>query len=179
MATYLVIFGAAVRPDGRPSGVLRRRIEGALVAAQGLDDPWFLPTGGLGREGHVEAQVMAEHLVAGGARRDRILVEGAARDTFESLRLCHDILAACGEEVEVVVCTSRFHQPRCSMLFAMLGYRVTRPAMPPDRPHLGRGRWTTYVGKEFFSTPYDCMLMLWGLATRRIRRKTPWRPSGS
>lgn len=179
MATYLVIFGAAVRPDGRPSGVLRRRIEGALAAAEGLSDPWFLPTGGLGREGHVEAEVMARHLVAGGAPADRILVEGRAMDTLQSVRLCHDILGARGDVGEVVVCTSRFHQPRCATLFSMLGYRVRRPIMPLDRRHLGPAAWAAYVGKEFFSTPYDCMLLLWDIVARRIRRKSPWRPSGS
>lgn len=179
MATYLVIFGAAVRPDGRPSGVLRRRIVGALAAARGIDDPWFLTTGGLGREGHVEARVMAEHLIAGGARADRVLVEGQALDTLQSIRLCHDILSARGDADEIVVCTSRFHQPRCAMLLAMLGYRLVRPPMPLDRPNLGAGRWAAYVGKEFFSTPYDCMLLLGDLIARRIRRKPPWRPSGS
>lgn len=175
----MVIFGAAVRPDGRPSGVLRRRIEGALAAARAIDDPWFLTTGGLGREGHVEAQVMAGHLTAGGARAERVLVEGAALDTLQSVRLCHEILAARRDVGEVVVCTSRFHQPRCAMLLAMLGYRVVRPPMPLDRPHLGPGRWAAYVGKEFFSTPYDCILLLGDLIVRRIRRKPPWRPSGS
>ena len=179
MATYLVIFGAAVRPDGRPSGVLRRRIDGALAAAEAIADPWFLTTGGLGREGHVEAQVMADHLRAGGAPAGRILIEGQARDTLQSVRLCHAILSARGDADEVVVCTSRFHQLRCAMLLSLLGHRVRRPPMPLDRPHLGRGRWAAYVGKEFFSTPYDGMLMLGDLAARRIERNPRWRPSGS
>ena len=51
--------------------------------------------------------------------------------------------------------------------------------MPLDRPHLGRGRWAAYVGKEFFSTPYDGMLILGDLAARRIERNPRWRPSGS
>lgn len=160
MASYIIIFGAAVRLDGRPSGTLRRRIEGALAAARDLHEPWFLPTGGLGREGFVEAEVMADHLRAGGAPDGRILIEGQALDTFRSAKLCHALLSARGDVDEVVICTSRYHQFRCGLLMRMLGYRVRRPPMPRDLPMVGFGRWLSYVAKEFVSTPYDYLLML-------------------
>lgn len=179
MAIYLIIFGAAVRRDGRPSGVLRRRLEAALAAARDLDNPWFLATGGLGRAGYVEAKVMARWLIDHGAPADRVLIEGQARDTLQSVRLCHAVLSARGGAREVVVCTSRFHQPRCAMLLRLLGYRTLRPQTPVDRPHLRRADWRGYVGKEFFSTPYDVMLLLGDLLARRIRRTPPWPPSGS
>lgn len=160
MASYLIIFGAAVRPDGRPSGTLQRRIEGALRAAEQVADPWFVPTGGLGREGFVEGQVMAEHLRAGGAPAGRILVEGQALDTLQSVHLCHALLAGRPDVDEILVCTSAYHQFRCGLLMAMLGYRVRRPPMPADLPHVGWSKWLTYAGKELISTPYDCILML-------------------
>lgn len=160
MASYLIIFGAAVRPNGTPSGTLQRRIEGALHASRDVADAWFVPTGGLGREGFVEAQVMAQRLRAGGAPAGRILVEGQALDTLQSVRLCHRLLAARGDVDEVVVCTSAYHQFRCALLLAMLGYRVRRPPMPADLPHVGLAKWLTYAGKELVSTPYDCILML-------------------
>jgi uncharacterized SAM-binding protein YcdF (DUF218 family) len=169
LASYLIIFGAAVRLDGKPSGTLRRRIDGALAAAAGCEDAWFLPTGGLGREGFVEAQVMADRLRAGGAPSARIVIEGQARDTFESARLCDRLLSERGDVDEVLICTSRFHQPRCALLFAMLGYRVRRPPMPRDLPAVGLGRWLRYVAKEFVSTPYDAALMLGHLAFGRRR----------
>jgi hypothetical protein len=60
---YFVIFGAAVRPDGRPSAVrpdgrpsavLRHRVESAYRLAEGRSRARFLVTGGLGRQGHQE-----------------------------------------------------------------------------------------------------------------------------
>ena len=163
MASYLIIFGAAVRTDGRPSGTLQRRIEGALHAGRDLADPWFLPTGGLGREGFVEAQVMADHLRAGGARPDRILVEGRGLDTFQSAQLCQALLAARDDVDEVLVCTSAYHPVRCALLMRMLGYRVRRPPMPADLPHVGLMKWLRYAAKELVSTPYDCILMLYNV----------------
>ena len=42
----IVIFGAAVRPGGRPSTTLRRRVEAAAAFGSRLAAPLFLPTGG-------------------------------------------------------------------------------------------------------------------------------------
>lgn len=160
VGVYLVIFGAAVRTDGTPSGTLQRRIDGALAAARGEPDPWFVTTGGLGREGFVEAEVMARRLVAAGVPQDRILIEGQARDTLESVEFCHALLAGRGGVDELLVCTSPYHQPRCALLLALRGYRVRRPPMPRDLPSVGPAKWLAYVAKEFVSTPYDCILML-------------------
>ena len=50
---YYVIFGAAVRPDGQPSGTLRRRVEGAWQLATRPPPCKFIVTGGEGREAFV------------------------------------------------------------------------------------------------------------------------------
>ncbi|MDP3854299.1 YdcF family protein [Phenylobacterium sp.] len=170
MATYLVIFGAAVRPDGQPSGSLQRRIEGALKASSDLDNCCFMPTGGLGKAGFVEAEVIGRILRAAGVPASRIVVEGQASDTLASVRLCHALLEARGDADEILVCTSGYHQPRCALLFAILGYRTRRPPMARDLPSLGPAKWLTYVAKEFISTPYDCILLLHTVAFRRLYR---------
>lgn len=45
MAAYLVIFGAAVRPDGSASGSLARRVNIALTIAERLPNCRFIATG--------------------------------------------------------------------------------------------------------------------------------------
>jgi uncharacterized SAM-binding protein YcdF (DUF218 family) len=160
LATYLIIFGAAVRADGSPSGSLRRRVEGALASAPAFADARFIVTGGVGRKGPAEAVVMRDLLMQGGISSEHILLEKQAKDTLESIELCGKILAGLDDVERVMPCTSRYHIPRCAVLLRLLGYRVAIPRMPADRPHLGLRKWLTYVLKEFLALPYDVMLLL-------------------
>lgn len=160
MSAYLIVFGAAVRADGQPSGSLMRRLEGALAAARLLDAPYFVPTGGLGETGFVEAEVMARVLRGAGVPENRILIEDRSVDTLESVRRCDAILKARDDVATVYVCTSPYHQPRCWLLLTLLGYRTVRPPMPADRASLGLAKWLIFVAKEFVAAPYDCILLL-------------------
>lgn len=155
LSDSFVIFGAAVRPDGTPSGSLRRRVEGALRLGEGVTDRLFLATGGVGRHGPAEALVIRDLLLAAGVAPHEILVEDKARDTLESVLFCHAILRRRPEVETVWPCSSDYHNPRCALLFRMLGYRVRRGRMPPDRPHLGVAKWGRYLLKEVIATPYD------------------------
>lgn len=160
MAIYLVIFGAAVLPDGLPSGSLRRRVAGALAAARGHDDWLFLATGGVGRHGGAEAELIAELLVFAGVGRERILIEARARDTLQSARRCHALLVERGDAEILVCCSSSYHNPRCALLLRLLGYRVRVAVAASDRAHLGVGRWALAVLKECIALPYDAGLLL-------------------
>lgn len=160
MTTYLVIFGAAVRPDGSASGSLRRRCESALAAAAGVRDPMYLPTGGVGRYGKAEALVARDILLAAGVEPSRVVIEDRARDTLQSVRRCAAILRRRGDADELLVCTSGYHAPRCTLLFRLAGFRARAAAAAPDRPHLGTPKWLRYVVKECLATPWDALLLL-------------------
>ena len=69
----IVIFGAAVRPDGSPSPTLRRRVEAAAAFGAGLPAPLYVPTGGKGRHGPAESAVMEALLREHGVPPERIL----------------------------------------------------------------------------------------------------------
>ncbi len=111
MTICVVVFGAAVRPDGTASGSLRRRCERAAVLARGLEQPWLLATGGVGRYGPAEALVMREILLEAGVPESRILLEPHARDTLESVRLCTRMLRARPEVERLLVSLQRLSQP--------------------------------------------------------------------
>jgi uncharacterized SAM-binding protein YcdF (DUF218 family) len=160
MSIYLIVFGAAVRSDASPSGSLKRRVEGALAFACTISGPKFIATGGLGRFGPEEAVVIADLLVKNGIPRQAILVEDKARDTLESIELCHEILKRQSDVEAIVPCTSPYHVPRCALLFRLLGYQALVAPMPRDRPNLPLWKWTWYVLKEFLATPYDALLLL-------------------
>lgn len=157
---YVIVFGAGVRPDGRPSPVLRHRIAGALAWSRGRDGIMFLATGGKGRHGPPEAQVIRQGLVDGGADPALILVECEARDTLESVRLCDRILRERGDCRRVLVCTSTYHQPRCALLLRILGYRVVAPPMPSRWGRLRTRHYALALLKEALATPYDAALLL-------------------
>jgi uncharacterized SAM-binding protein YcdF (DUF218 family) len=158
---YLVIFGAAVRPDGEPSGTLRRRVNAALNGAAELGGPVvFVPTGGLGAHPPPEADVMARLLRAAGVSPASIIAEDQANDTLSSVLKCHSILKAKTQPLVVFVCTSPYHAPRCALLFRLLRYNVRVLSSVGDKQALGEIKWWRYVLKEVVATPYDMLILL-------------------
>lgn len=157
---YLVVFGAAVSAQRRPSPVLAQRIAGACAWACRDPAAMVIATGALGRSGVAEASVIAEQLAACGVAKERIIVEPCGRDTLESVRRCHRILAARGDVARVVCCTSTYHQRRCALLFRLLGYRTTVPPMPSRWGQVGTMLYVRWVAKEVLATPYDALLLI-------------------
>lgn len=169
MTVYLVVFGAAVRPDGSASGSLRRRCEQAVAASRRLPAGQafcFIATGGVGRYGPAEAAVMRDLLCAQGVDEARIVEEPESRDTLESVRRCARILRQRGDATRVLVCSSGYHNPRCVWLFRIAGFAASADAVPSDRPYLGSAKWLAYVFKEFVVTPWDALLLF----TLKMRR---------
>ncbi len=160
MSVYLIIFGAAVRADGSPSGSLERRVEGALRYAGTIANARFIATGGVGRFGSAEAEVIRAMLLRAGIRDEDILVDDQSRDTLESIERCHAMLLKQSDVESVVPCTSAYHVPRCSILLRLLGYRTLVIDMPADRPHLPLRKWTWFVFKELLALPYDVLLLI-------------------
>lgn len=159
---YFVIFGAAVKPDGQPSGTLRRRVEGAWQLADHSQPCKFIVTGGEGRHGPAEAQVMRQLLLELGAEDGQVLVEDQAQDTLQSVLHCRDILRRQADASrEVIVCSSPYHNYRCQMLFRLAGVPCRRGAMPSDRPALGAAKWLYYYFREAVAIPWDFLHLSW------------------
>jgi len=155
MPAAIVIFGAAVRPGGRPSETLRRRVEAAIAFGRSLDGPLYVPTGGLGRHPPTEARVMARLLLRAKIPRDRIRLEETGRDTLSSALAVADLLRGHGGPVFAV--SSAYHLPRCVLLLRMAGL-AARAAPPPRQPVRDIWRWWL---REGAALPYDAALMLW------------------
>lgn len=157
---YVVIFGAAVRRGGRPSPTLRHRIEGALAWAEAHPQALLMPTGGRIGGAPSEAEVVKTCLIEAGIDPNRIVPEICARDTLESVRLCDEILRGRGDCGRLVCCTSTYHQPRCALLFRLLGYKVVLPPMPNGMGRLSSLKYGRSILRELLATPYDALLML-------------------
>ena len=159
----IIIFGAAVRPDGTPSGALRDRVDAAIRFGRTRPGVLYMPTGGQGRFGAPEADVMADLLRAQGI--DRIEPERTARNTIGSVRACVRLLR--GRPGPVFAATSGYHLPRCVLLLRLAG--LDAHACPPPPRHAAT-RWTRrwfWRLREVPALPLDAALMLWDRTWRR------------
>ena len=163
----IVIFGAAVRPDGRPSTALRRRVFAAARFGATLRAPLYLPTGATGRHGPPEAAVMAGLLVRLGVPPERIIQERTGIDTLSSVRAARALLHARDITAPVYAATSAYHLMRCVLLLRLAGLRAHRcppPPVPAARSLAKRWYWRL---REVPALPWDAGLLL---ALRLARR---------
>lgn len=163
----ILIFGAAVRPDGKPSVTLQRRVEAAIACARSHTDVRFIPTGAIGRYGPSEASVMADLLRESGVASHQILLEETGTDTLSSVRAIVRLLHRDGEQGPVIVATSRYHLPRCLILLCLFGIAAA-PCAPRQNP-TAESRWKQWYWRlrEVPALPYDATLALWLRLTGR------------
>ena len=161
----IIIFGAAVRPDGQPSETLRHRVEAAARFGRRFAWPLFIPTGAKGRYGDAEATVMARLLIDAGFPAAGILEEATGTDTLSSVRA---VAAMAGGRAPVYACTSAYHLPRCLLLLRMAGVRAR--ACPPPRVLAATSLWLRWYWRlrEMLALPYDALLMFWLRLTGRL-----------
>jgi uncharacterized SAM-binding protein YcdF (DUF218 family) len=157
----IVIFGAAVRPDGRPSETMRRRVAAAVelgerLAKQGGGEALFVPTGGEGRHGAAESAVMAKLLRDWGIDPVRILEEPTGTDTLSSARAVAVLLRDWEGPVHPV--SSGYHLRRCAVLLRLMGLRVARGRAARAGPGFSEWRWRL---RELPALPYDAALAAW------------------
>lgn len=158
MRPVIIIFGAAVRPDGSPSGAMRHRVEAALETAQGLSDPIFLPTGGQGRYGKPEAELMAELLEASGVDRGRIVLEPTGRNTVRSVLACRNLLGRTAAPIHVA--TSTYHVPRCVLLLRLAGLPARPARLKPRAASRSLAKRWLWRLREVPAIPIDGAFLL-------------------
>jgi vancomycin permeability regulator SanA len=152
--TAIVIFGAAVRPDGSPSPTLRRRVEAAYAFGAQHQPVLYVPTGAVGRYGPSEAQVMAELLNRLGVANQDILHEETGTNTMKSALAVSRLLK--GHSGPIYAASSHYHLPRCCLLLRLAGCRA-RPCPPPAHG------WQCYQWlREAVALPIDVLLMSFG-----------------
>jgi uncharacterized SAM-binding protein YcdF (DUF218 family) len=161
----IVIFGAAVRPDGNPSETLRHRVRAAARFGERFSQPLFIPTGAKGRHGVAEAIVMARLLLEAGFPQSAIVKEETGTDTLSSVRA---VVRLIPDGARVYACSSAYHLPRCLLLLRLAGI-AARPCPSPSVP-AATSRWVRWYWRlrETPAVPYDALLMLWLRATGRV-----------
>ncbi len=164
----VLIFGAAVRPDGKPSVTLRRRVEAAIGAAEGRQTARFIPSGAIGKYGPSEASVMAGLLLESGVSGERIQLEETGSDTLSSVRAVTRLLRKAPHPGRVMVATSAYHLPRCLILLYLFRCGcASLPAASGSSAASWGQRWYWRL-REVPALPYDAVLALWLRLTRTL-----------
>lgn len=117
-----IVLGAALW-DGEPSPALRERLDHALeLYREGWFDAFIL-TGGYDYVGAklTEAEGMRNYLVERGVPEEDILLENAARSTYENLVFSQNIMASRGWSKAVII-THTYHGARALDIARFLGY---------------------------------------------------------
>jgi uncharacterized SAM-binding protein YcdF (DUF218 family) len=138
-ADAIVVMGAA-QYQGKPSPVLRARLDHALALWQRGLAPRLLLTGGIGEgDSASEAAVSRVYVMSHGVPDTAILLENEGRTSAQSLRAAVDLLHARGLATAVVV-SDPFHMLRLEVLGRRYGIDpYTSPALPaPGAQHLLR-----------------------------------------
>lgn len=150
-AHAIVVLGAA-QYDGRPSPVLRARVDHAIqLWRQGLA-PVLVMTGGRGEgDTTTEAAVERRYAISKGVPSKAILVEGESRSTSETLRNVAAMMTH--ERREVILVSDPFHMFRLAILARRYGLK---PRTSPTRTSpisANRGQFWRYTLHESWKAP--------------------------
>jgi uncharacterized SAM-binding protein YcdF (DUF218 family) len=150
-AQAIVVLGAA-QYDGRPSPVLRARVDHAIQLWRRGLAPRLIVTGGSGiGDTTTEAAVQRRYAIAHGVPASAILQEPESRSTSESLR---NVAAMLGENSrEVILVSDPFHMLRLSILARRFGLR---PRTSPTRTSpisANRAQFWRYTLQESWKVP--------------------------
>ena len=147
-ADAIAVFGAA-EYDGRPSPVLRARLEqGLLLYRQGLA-PLIITLGGSGDPQHSEGGVGQNFLIAQGVPESRIIAETQSRTTDESARRLAAIAEA-NHIHSILAVSDGTHLFRIHQLCESYGLTVYTSPRAVGRP-VGRWRRAQRLAHEIAS----------------------------
>jgi vancomycin permeability regulator SanA len=119
-ADVALVMGAKVKTDGTPSHRLTARLDTAVDLFKLGHFEYLIVSGGLGWEGHDEAQIMGAYLVDHGVPEARIFIDSGGTDTYMTARNASRIMQANGMR-SVLVITQYFHVPRTKLALKRFG----------------------------------------------------------
>lgn len=116
-AQAILVLGAYVYPDGRPSDMVVDRLETAFALYQAGKAPKILISGDHGQVDYDEVNAMRRYLEGKGVPTEDIFMDHAGFDTYNSMYRARDIF-----QVEsAIVVTQAFHLPRAVWLARRMG----------------------------------------------------------
>lgn len=133
-ADYCIVLGAQWK-QGRPSFVLQKRLDAAVIYLRENPDTKVIVSGGQGsNEAISEAEGMAGYLENAGVAPERIIQENRSTSTHENLKYSAAFLNP--QKDHIVIVTNNFHVFRAKMLAKKLGYLHVEGLSADSYPYL-------------------------------------------
>lgn len=117
----VIVLGASVHSDGRLSPILKDRVDTALQLYRQKKVSQFLLSGDHKTDDYDEVNAMSNYLQARGVPKQKILLDHAGFDTYDSM---YRSQAVFGIDRAIVV-TQKFHLPRTIFIARNLGLEYT------------------------------------------------------
>lgn len=130
----VIILGCKVQPDGKPSLMLRKRVNAAYEYLFENEDVSCIVSGGKGSDEPIsEAEAMKNLLVEMGIDEKRIIIENLSENTRQNIEFSLKLLEEQGKSVsEAAIVTDGFHQLRASLIVRESG--ITATAVSAETP---------------------------------------------
>ncbi|MGO9262095.1 MAG: YdcF family protein [Bryobacteraceae bacterium] len=139
-ADVILVLGAA-EYSGRPSPVLRARLDHALELYNRQLAPLILTTGGAGGDPvYTEGGVGRSYLMSRGVPSESIIVETEGESTLESTALAGEIMRRMGLQSAIVV-SDGYHIYRVKEMLQFRGLRVYGSPRKDRNPDSLHDRW--------------------------------------
>ena len=149
----IVVLGAA-QYNGRPSPVLRARLDHAAMLYQRGFAPTILVTGGVGAGDTLnEANVGRDYLLRLGMPDEAVIPLAGGHDTFTSLKQVRNWFAG-RESRRVLLVSDGFHMLRVQIIARRLGLTPYTSPATGSPIHASFRRNTGYLFAEGFKVPF-------------------------
>lgn len=125
-ADAILVLGAAVRPDGSPSNMLRDRLDDGIALYKRGAAPKIIMSGDNGTASYNEVAVMKQYAVDHGVPAEDIFCDHAGFSTYESMYRAKHVF---GVE-KLIVATQTYHLYRA--LYAAQGLGMEAIGVPCD-----------------------------------------------
>ena len=127
---FIMILGCKVKNDGKPTPLLRGRIDRAVEfykkqTASGEKTPCFIPSGGKGSDEVIsEGECMKNYLIENGIDESIIFPETESTTTLENMKFSKKIADEHKENANILFSTTNYHIFRSGILSAKAGLRA-------------------------------------------------------
>jgi Uncharacterized membrane protein len=128
-ADCAVVLGNKVNADGTLSARLEKRMECALNLHESGRVKFFLVSGGLGKEGHYEGEIMKQYLLARGVPESLVVVDNDGANTRNTVKNTLAMQEALDCK-KLIIVSQFYHITRAKALFRKAGFSDVSGASP-------------------------------------------------